>query len=74
MIALSAESLVLCYVVVFLAGVLILWISSHWFQKHKNSTQRQTRVRCLLCAMEYEDASLVQLPECPRCGSKNERP
>jgi DNA-directed RNA polymerase subunit RPC12/RpoP len=73
MIALSAETLVFIYVFVFLAAILLQWVSSEMTRRRRSSIQRKQRVQCMLCAMEYVDSSTKQLLRCPRCGSKNER-
>ncbi len=73
MIALSADTLVFIYVFVFLAAILLQWVSSEMTRRRRSSIQRKQRVQCMLCAMEYMDPAPGQLPRCPRCGSKNER-
>ena len=31
------------------------------------------RLRCVICAFEFEDRTDTLLPRCPHCGSLNER-
>jgi DNA-directed RNA polymerase subunit RPC12/RpoP len=33
----------------------------------------QHRLRCAICAFEFEDRTDALLPRCPHCGSLNER-
>lgn len=73
MITLSASGLVFIYVIVFLAGILLLWITSEMARIQRKANANRQRIHCMICAMEYGDVSSDSLPCCPRCGSRNER-
>jgi rRNA maturation endonuclease Nob1 len=72
MISLDPATLVFIYVMVFLASVLLLWVLSEMARRHQKTQSLRHRVRCTLCAMQYDGRPDDPLPRCPRCGSLNE--
>ena len=73
MIRVSLSLLVFIYLCVFMSAVLLHWL---WFNLQRRRREQQTlrfRLRCTICACEFEDESSTLLPRCPRCGSLNER-
>jgi sensor domain CHASE-containing protein len=72
-IRVSLAALVTIYLLLFLAAVFLLWIVGEWKRGRRERRALQHRVRCVLCAFEFEDRTDTLLPRCPRCGSLNER-
>ena len=73
MIRVSLTVLIFIYLALFLAAVFTLWIWFEWNRQHRERRAVRHRIRCSLCAFEFEDASEEPLPRCPRCASLNER-
>jgi hypothetical protein len=73
MIRVSLAALVTIYLLVFLAAVFLLWIFGEWNRRRRESRALRYRLRCVICALEFEDRTAILLPKCPRCGSLNER-
>src|SRR5205823_13901020 len=69
----SLAALVTIYLLLFLAAVFILWIVGEWNRRRRERRALQYRLRCVICAFEFEDRTAALLPRCPRCGSLNER-
>jgi rRNA maturation endonuclease Nob1 len=73
MISISLTWFVFLYLMLSLAGVLMLWIGYEMLRKrHANSVAR-VRVYCRICCTRYTDPGKEELLVCPVCGSKNER-
>jgi hypothetical protein len=72
-IRVSLAALVTIYLLLFLAAVFLLWIVGEWKRGRRERRALQHRVRCGMCAFEFEDRTETLLPRCPRCGSLNER-
>jgi len=73
MIRVSLTVLIFIYLAVFLTVVFALWIWFEWNRQRRERRAVRNRLRCSLCAFEFEDSSDEPLPRCPRCGSLNER-
>jgi hypothetical protein len=73
MIPVSLSLLVTVYLLLFLAAIFLLWIFSEWNRRRRESRALRYRLRCVICAFEFEDRTAELLPRCPRCGSLNER-
>ena len=73
MIPVSLGALVTIYLLLFLAAVFLLWIVGEWNRRRRERRALEFRVRCVICAFEFEDRTAALLPRCPRCGSLNER-
>ena len=73
MIRVSLTTLVFIYLAVFLNTIFAIWIWWNWQRKRREQHARRFRVRCTICAFEFEVATGELLPRCPRCGSLNER-
>jgi DNA-directed RNA polymerase subunit RPC12/RpoP len=65
--------LVFIYLIVFLAAIFSIWIVYEWFRQRREKEALRYRVRCTICASIFEDKTNSLLPQCPRCGSLNER-
>ncbi|MEY2541952.1 MAG: hypothetical protein QOI22_1554 [Verrucomicrobiota bacterium] len=72
-IRVSLTRLVAIYLLLFLAAVFLLWIFGEWNRRRRERRSLRYRLRCAICAFEFEDRTAVLLPRCPRCGSLNER-
>jgi rubrerythrin len=72
-IRVSLAALVTIYLLLFLAAVFLFWIVGEWKRGRRARRALEYRVRCVLCAFEFEDRTDTLLPRCPRCGSLNER-
>lgn len=73
MIRVSLTVLIFIYLAAFLTAVFALWIWVEWSRQRRERYAVRNRIRCALCAFEFEDPSEEPLPRCPRCGSLNER-
>ncbi len=73
MIRVSLTTLIFIYLFLFLSVVFGLWIWGGWKRQRRERLALRHRVRCSLCAFEFEDPTEEPLPRCPRCGSLNER-
>jgi hypothetical protein len=72
-IQVSLTALVTIYLLLFLAAVFLLWILGEWNRRRRERRALRYRLRCVICAFEFEDRTDALLPRCPRCGSLNER-
>jgi hypothetical protein len=72
-IRVSLAALVTIYLLLFLAAVFLLWIFGEWNRRRREQRALRHRLRCVICAFEFEDRTPTLLPRCPRCGSLNER-
>src|SRR5437660_1956986 len=72
-IRVSLAALVTIYLLLFLAAVFLLWIVGEWNRRRRERRALQHRLRCVICAFQFEDRTDALLPRCPRCGSLNER-
>ena len=57
----------------FSCGGFLFWIVGEWNRRRRERRALQHRLRCVICAFEFEDRTDALLPRCPRCGSLNER-
>src|SRR5215475_13353879 len=72
-IRVSLATLVTIYLLLFLAAVFLFWIMVEWSRRRRERRSLQHRLRCVICAFEFEDRTDALLPRCPHCGSLNER-
>jgi hypothetical protein len=72
-IRVSLATLVTIYLLLFLAAVFLFWIMGEWNRRRRERRSLQHRLRCVICAFEFEDRTDALLPRCPHCGSLNER-
>jgi hypothetical protein len=72
-IHLSLARLVFLYLGGFLALIFGNWIAWNIGRTRRERQALRQRLRCALCAFEFQDSSDDLLPRCPRCGSLNER-
>lgn len=73
MIRVSLTLLIFIYLCLTLGSIFAIWLVSEWQRKRAEKRALQFRLRCVICAFEFEDRSSDLLPRCPRCGSLNER-
>lgn len=69
----TLSELLFLYLGGFLGIVLTLWLWQSWRRARRNTLALRFRMRCVICACEFEDRTGNSLPSCPRCGSLNER-
>ena len=62
MIRINLAELVVVYLLVFLAAILVVWIAYEMVRRVRENRSRKHRVRCAICAMEFEDRSLRFFP------------
>ena len=72
-IRVSLAALVTLYLLLSLATIFLLWIVGEWNRRRRERRALRYRLRCVICAFEFEDRTATLLPRCPRCGSLNER-
>jgi hypothetical protein len=72
-IRVTLTALVTIYLLLFLAAVFLFWIVGEWKRGRRERRALRHRLRCVMCALEFEDRTDALLPRCPRCGSLNER-
>jgi len=72
-IRVSLATLVTIYLLLFLAAVFLFWIIGEWNRRRRERRSLEHRLRCVICAFEFEDRTDALLPRCPHCGSLNER-
>ena len=72
-IQVSLAALVTIYLLLSLATIFLLWIVGEWNRRRRERRALRYRLRCVICAFEFEDRTAALLPRCPRCGSLNER-
>jgi len=73
MIPASLATLIFVYLGIFLAVIFGNWIAWNIARLARERKLYRHRLRCALCAFEFEDDTADQLPRCPRCGCLNER-
>jgi hypothetical protein len=73
MIRASLEKMVFLYMAAFLVLIFGNWIAWNWSRLRLERESRRSRLRCTMCANDFQDDSDDLLARCPRCGSLNER-
>ena len=73
MIRVSLTVLIFIYLFIFFNAVFFSWLWNIWHRSRREKLALRHRLRCAICAFEFEDATDTLLPRCPRCGSLNER-
>ena len=73
MIRISLAQLVALYLCLFLGAILALWLSYGARRQFRQARRNRFRLRCTVCGHAFEDRTADPVPECPQCGSRNER-
>ena len=73
MISVPLSFLIFIYLFFFLNTVFFIWLWNIWQRSRQEKIALRHRLRCAICAFEFEDRTDTLLPRCPRCGSLNER-
>jgi DNA-directed RNA polymerase subunit RPC12/RpoP len=73
MIRLSLSWMIMLYLAFFLVMISLVWLVYVFGRNRDERRFLRYRVRCRICANEFEDRSNAMLPKCPVCGSLNER-
>src|SRR5205809_5882958 len=68
-IRVSLATLVTIYLLLFLAAVFLFWIVGDWNRRRRERRSLQHRLRCGVCAFEFEDRTDALLRRCPHSGS-----
>ena len=74
MIPITLSWFVCLYLGVFLVGMILLWTGYEVIRRRSDGISNQELVHCRICDSRYSDISTAELPQCPACGSLNERP
>jgi rRNA maturation endonuclease Nob1 len=69
----SLTYLIFIYLFIYLNSIFGIWLWNVWRLSRREKQALRHRLRCTICAFEFEDKSDTVLPRCPRCGSLNER-
>jgi len=72
MIRMPLPWLVFTALVIFLAGIVIVWIGYEIARRHRETRRRQHWIACRLCSFHFKAEPAETLPVCPQCGAKNE--
>jgi DNA-directed RNA polymerase subunit RPC12/RpoP len=73
MIRVSLQFLIFIYLFVLLGAIFLLWLTFEARRRRREIQALRYRMRCTICAFDFEDRSSDLLPRCPHCGSLNER-
>jgi hypothetical protein len=73
MIRVSFGVLILIYLCLMLGPIFAAWLFNEFRRGRRERAAFRHVLRCGICAFEFEDRSDAVLPQCPRCGSLNER-
>jgi predicted Zn-ribbon and HTH transcriptional regulator len=73
MIRVTLTDIISIYLFLFLNTVFFSWLWSIWQHSRREKQALRHRLRCTICAYEFEDTTDTLLPRCPRCGTLNER-
>ena len=73
MIRVPLTVIVFIYLFVFLGVLAVAGLLEVRRRRTEERRVLQFRLRCAICALEFEDRSSTDLPICPRCGRPNER-
>lgn len=72
MIRMPLPWLVFTALVIFLAGILLVWIGYEIAKRRSEAVRRRDWIRCRLCAFHFKADPAEALPVCPQCGGRNE--
>src|SRR5437773_11742877 len=72
-IRVSLATLVTSYLLLFLAAVFLFWIIGEWNRRRRERRRLQYRLRCVICAFEFEDRPDALLPRRLHCVRLNAR-
>lgn len=73
MFQVSLTDLIVVYLILILVLLLALWVYGDYKRKRSEKRERKFRLICDICGVPYEDRSKDPIPECPKCGRRNER-
>ena len=73
MIRVPLTVIVFLYLFVFLSMITAGWVLDTLRRRRQVRRALQFRLRCAICGFEFEDRNPTPLPNCPRCGRRNER-
>ena len=73
MFRVSLGLLIFLYFFAILGVVLALWVFEERRRQRRAREAVRHRVRCAVCAYDFEDYGSDPAAVCPRCGALNER-
>ncbi len=73
MIRVSFGVLILIYLCLMLGPIFAAWLFNEYRRGRRERAAFRHVLRCGICAFEFEDRTDAELPQCPRCGRRNER-
>ncbi len=69
----SLTDLIVVYLILILFLLFALWIFGDYRRKRGEKRERKFHLVCDICGVPYEDRTKDPIPECPKCGRRNER-
>ena len=73
MFRISLTNLIVVYLILILCLLFAVWIFGDYRRKRREKLERRFRLVCDICGVSYEDRSRDPIPQCPKCGRRNER-
>jgi hypothetical protein len=72
MIRMQLPWLVFTGLLIFLAGILLVWIGYEIARRHRERGKLRHWIQCPVCSLQYRAAPSTPLTRCPQCNSLNE--
>lgn len=72
MIRMPLPWLVFTALVIFLAGIVLVWIGYEIVRRQREAHRLRDWIFCRLCSFRFKAEPTERLPVCPQCGSRNE--
>jgi DNA-directed RNA polymerase subunit RPC12/RpoP len=73
MLRVSLPFLICLYLFLFTSFVFLVWLRDGWRRRRREELIYRNRMRCQICANDFEESSDRLLVRCPQCGAVNER-
>lgn len=73
MIRMPLPWLVFTALVIFLAGIVLVWIGYEIARRWQEARRRRHSIACRVCSFHFKADPAEELPVCPQCGARNER-
>jgi hypothetical protein len=73
MIEMPLPWLVFSALLIFLAGIFLVWIGYELFKRSQERQRHQNWIRCRLCAFRFQGEVDKDLQICPQCGASNDK-
>jgi uncharacterized paraquat-inducible protein A len=72
MIRMPLPWLVFTALVIFLAGIVLVWIGYEIAKRRREAARRRHWIACRACSFHFKAEPSESLPVCPQCGARNE--